>query len=609
MKAVSYRNVALGRGFLKDHEDRNRRVTIPAVYDRFFETNRITAVTRNWPENADKTVHKFWDSDVAKWMESAAYELAKEPDEALEARVEELIDGILKYQLPDGYFNSCYDTETRFQSRDNHELYCAGHYMEAAVAYYEATGRDRFLKAMCCYADFIDDYFRVRNAAPFLTPGHEEIELALIRLFRATGERRYLDLAGWFLKTRGANGIDTPVRDFFSRNYQQDNAPVSEIQEATGHAVRACYLYAAMADYAGETGDEALQEACKAVFRDIVRRKLYVTGGIGSAYEGESFTIPYDLPNETAYAETCAAIALFFFAHKMLLLTGDASYADVMETCLYNGILSGLSRSGDEFFYVNPLRLDRKFENRYTALSARFPKRPLRRRVKVFNCSCCPPNLTRLFASIGSYVFGADEKTVYVNLFDNAAYSDGKRQVRVEMRTPWDGVLKIHSENTARLAVRIPGWHHESGGYIVSSVPYRAVNGYAVFENPASGLWIRFEGIRPTAVAADPRVTENAGRVAFRLGATVYCLEECDNPEPLTLFADSKRLSEAVPVWNELEQRTELLVSGLRPKVPENALYVPTAALSFQPVTLRLIPYRDFANRGDADMTVWIPCR
>ena len=622
MSEISYKNVTLQHGFLKDHETLNREVTIPAVYDRFFETNRIYAVTKKWPENVDRTVHKFWDSDVAKWMESAAYELAKKPDEELMRKVEELIDGIEQNQLPDGYFNSCYDAETRFQSRDNHELYCAGHYMEAAVAYFEATGRDRFLKAMCRYADFIDDYFRVRQAAAFLTPGHEEIELALIKLYRATGNRKYLELSGWFLKTRGANDLDCPVLSRLSANYQQDNVPVYGIREATGHAVRACYLYTAMADYALEAGDSAMLDAAKAVFDDIVRRKMYVTGGIGSSYTGEAFTIPYDLPNETAYAETCAAIALFFFAHRLLLATHEAKYADVMETCLYNGIASGLSRSGDEFFYINPLRLDRKSDERYTMLVSDFPKRPLRHRVKVFRCSCCPPNLARLFSSAGGYVFSEDGDTFYVDLIAASVFEDGNRRVQIDLHERLDGELTIRAKNVSRIALRIPEWHRTAGGYMVSSEPYKAKNGYAVFE--ASGrdasaespgfeweIRIRLEGLRPVAVSADPRVTENVGKIAFRYGPTVYCLEECDNPDVLSLLADGKRLNEAKAEWNDEEKRTELLVPGFRPVFrTEEALYQNTSdALALSPVTLRLIPYRDFANREDADMTVWIPIR
>lgn len=618
MRPISYKNVTLSGGFLSAHESLNRRVTIPAVYDRFFETNRIFAVTRKWPDNADKTVHKFWDSDVAKWMESAAYELAKQPDAELERKVEELIDGIEAYQLPDGYFNSCYDSETRFQNRDNHELYCAGHYMEAAVAYFEATGRDRFLNCMCRYADFIDDCFRVKGAAPFLTPGHEEIELALLRLCRATGNRKYLDLSGWFLKMRGTNEKDLPVVTRVSPNYQQDNAPLAELNEATGHAVRACYLYTAMTDYALEAGDEALLAASKRVFEDIVKRKMYVTGGIGSAREGEAFTIPYDLPNETAYAETCASIALFFFAHKLLLATGEAKYADVMETCLYNGIASGLSRSGDEFFYTNPLRFDRKAEKRYTMLVSEFPKRPLRHRVKVFRCSCCPPNLTRLFASVGGYVFTEDESTVYVNLPTSAMFKDGDRQVEVETDGQENLALSVRIRNVRRVAVRIPEWHRISGAYMVSSIPYKEKNGYAVFEAPATtspdGVWevsIRLEGLRQVALASDPRVTENVGKVAFRYGPTVYCMEECDNPEVLSLVADRTRLSEAAAEWNEKEQRTELLVPGFRPVFrTEDALYENASdQLAYAPTTLRLIPFRDAANREDADMTVWIPVR
>ena len=483
------------------------------------------------------------------------------------------------------------------------------------MAYYEATGRDRFLNCMCRAADFVDDYFRVRQAAPFLTPGHEEIELALVRLYQTTGSRKYLELAGWFLKTRGTNALDQPVGPDYSRNYQQDNAPVWELKEATGHAVRACYLYTAMADYARETDDAASLATAEAVFMDITTRKMYVTGGVGSSKEGEAFTIPYDLPNETAYAETCAAIALFFFAHRLLLATNDGKYADIMETCLYNGLASGLSRSGDEFFYVNPLRLDKKSEERYTMLVSGFPERPLRHRVKMFRCSCCPPNLTRLFASAGGYVFGEDADTVFVNLLESARFTDGERRVEVAVQGRYGEEIILRSFGVKRLAVRIPSWLTLSSGRFEASEPYEEIRGFAVFTAPAGSggafeVTIRLNGLRPVALFSDPRVTENTGKIAFRFGATVYCMEACDNPDVLSLLADESRFDEIRTERNEAEDRTELLVPGLHPRYPaDHTLYGSfMTEAAYEPVMLRLIPYRDFANREDADMTIWIPC-
>jgi DUF1680 family protein len=351
---VPFAAIDLENGFWHDRQTLNSTVTIRSVYNRFVDTGRFAAFRFDWKEGMPNMPHFFYDSDVAKWMESVAYLLRKRPDPELEAIMDETINLIEKHQQPNGYFNVWFTIihpENRLKERTSHELYCAGHLFEAAVAYNEATGKDKFLKLMCRYADFIYDYFLVRQAAPFLTPGHEEIELALVRLYRCTKEKKYLDLSRWFLDQRGSNEIDK--QSFYgwaNARYAQDHLPVREQTTAEGHAVRANYLYCGMADVAYETGDQGLLRACRAIFLNIVSRRMYITGGIGSSRAGEAFTVDYDLPNPTAYAETCAAISLAMFARRMQQLEVDSLYGDVIELELYNGFPVSTSLDGKRFF-------------------------------------------------------------------------------------------------------------------------------------------------------------------------------------------------------------------------------------------------------------------
>ena len=383
MQLIPHSRVTLTGGYLAEKQALNRRVTLQAVYDRFYETGRITAFGHGYPDADPIRPHFFWDSDVAKWMEGAAYVLAHEPDPALEAKVDAIIDDIAAHQHADGYFNIYFtvvEPDKRWSNRDWHELYCAGHLMEAAVAYAEATGKTKFLSCMEKYADYIAKIFMEEQSAAFHTPGHEEIELALVRLYRHTGKKQYLDLAAYFINTRGV------AEEQGKNNYNQSHLPVREQDSAEGHAVRAMYLYTGMAYLAAETGDEALIAACKKLWADATEQKMYITGGLGSTYIGEAFTTPFDLPPDQAYTETCAGIALCFFANGMLALENHAAYADVIERALYNGVLSGLSHRGDEFFYENPLEVN--LSERFVSVwgARRFPAH---RRVACFACSCC----------------------------------------------------------------------------------------------------------------------------------------------------------------------------------------------------------------------------
>ncbi|MDF2686587.1 MAG: glycoside hydrolase family protein, partial [Clostridia bacterium] len=399
-KNVSFRDIELIDGFWAKKQKLINETSIFAVWDRFKETGRFDAFKCDWQEGMPNRPHIFWDSDIAKWIESVAYilqnsklqnsKLQNNKDDKLEAAVEELIDLIEKNQDSNGYFNIYFtvcEPKARFTRRYDHELYCAGHLIEAAVAYYETTGKDRFLKLMCKYADYIEKVFILDKTAAFFTPGHEEIELALVKLYHVTGDKRYLNMSKHFLDLRGTN------KAVEYNNNTQDDVPVRQISEAVGHSVRAVYLYSAMADVADEFNDNELFDACRRVFQNIAYKRMYITGGIGSSPRGEAFSVDYDLPNMTAYSETCAALGLVLFARRMSRLDPDSIYADVAEKAIYNGFISSISLDGVSFFYENPLEIDPSLHKRPEVIngSMRFP--PMRRQ-KVFGCSCCPPNIT-----------------------------------------------------------------------------------------------------------------------------------------------------------------------------------------------------------------------
>ncbi len=599
--------VKLSSGLLFEKKKLNREVTLGAVRDRFEETGRFRAFGCSWRNGEPCRPHVFWDSDVAKWIEGASYVLAEEPDPDLEAKIEEIVDCIEKNRASDGYFNSYYlscEPSARFSDRSKHELYCLGHLIEAAVAYAEATGKTRFLSLMEDYVACVRRAFVTEKTAKFTTPGHEEIELALIRLYRFTGKREYLDLALFFLDNRGANEKDReasgpavqpgkPPRNY---DYNQSHLPVRKQFEARGHAVRAVYLYSAMADAARETGDAELEYACRRLFEDITERKMYVTGGIGSTHVGEAFTSAYDLPNGEAYTETCASIGLVFFCRRMTSLGRRAEYADVIERALYNGILSGLSESGDRFFYENPLRI---------TLSERFSsdvgqrRLPLTQRPEMFSCSCCPPNVNRLLASLGGYIYGREGDTLIIDQYCGSTLDDGERGAEVETDYPRSGRIVIRPRGFERAALRIPGW---CASYTLNR-PYTLENGYAVCE--ADGEIILDLDMTPFPVRADSRVLRDAGKICFARGPVIYCAEGVDNHFPL----DTATLREIPEIIVTSDRVCGLPVLEVGVKVPEPGGPLYADARRF-PVRLRdermrLVPYFFFANRGESDMRVW----
>lgn len=596
MQNFSYQKVDLTSGYLFEKQELNRKITIPAVYDRFDETGRIGAFRFDYQEGDECVPHIFWDSDVAKWMEGAAYVLAKHPDADLEQKVESLIANIKKNQGEDGYFNIYFTVvkpNDRFTDRDKHELYCAGHLIEAAVAYAEATGREEFLHLMEKYVAYIRKVFLEKDEsvahAEFATPGHEEIELALLRLYQYTKNPSHLELAAHFVNVRGT------VEEQKKGEYNQSHLPVREQKEAVGHAVRALYLYSGMASLAKETNDESLWNACKVLWKDLTERKMYLTGAYGSTRIGEAFTSPYDLPTDTAYAETCASIAMMLFGQRMLAMENDARYADAVERSLYNGALAGLSLDGSSFFYENPLEinLSERFEND-------FGKRKLSitQRVKCFGCSCCPPNLNRILASLGNYIYGMDGDTLYVNQYAASTLKDGQISCTMHTDYPRTGTVKVCADGVGRVALRIPGWCEK----FTLNRPYTMENGYAVTENDGTEIELCLD-MTPTAVFADPRVIRVENRLAIMRGPVVYCAESVDNGENLHAFSVSPNFCVTEHFESEFGLPT-LEISAFRRKPFDGALYSHQAP-STEETHLHLIPYSGFANRRASDMLVW----
>jgi DUF1680 family protein len=572
----------------------------------------------------------FQDSDVAKWMEAASYSLASFPDAELEATLDSLVELMGKAQRSDGYLNT-YFTVARPDARWSdfsfgHELYCAGHLIEAAVAYHRVRGKKAFLDIMCRYADYIDSVIGPEEGKKHVYCGHPEIELALFKLYKETGERRYLSLSEYFVDERGRQPsflkseptFSGPGKTtWFDLDYHQAHKPVREQDRAEGHAVRAMYLYSAMADLAAETGDPKLASVLAKLWHDTTRGKMYVTGGLGSHAVGERFSLPYDLPNDTAYTETCAAIGLVLWASRMLLLKPDREYADVMERALYNNVLSGLSLDGKRYFYVNPLEVAPHLDGFRSDL-----EHVKTERVQWFGCACCPPNIARLISSLGDYICTVDPSsaTIFVNL-----YAEGEFTVRLaattvmlreKTRYPWSGRIEFsvesEGESSFTLAFRIPSWSKDYScrvngrpcegtispqGYFLLTRAWR--NGDSV--ELILDMQARF-------VFADPLVREDAGKLALQRGPLVYCLEEIDNGPDLHAITVSPdvRISESYDpdalggvVSLSLEARRD--DTSRRPDHP-----YASAAPSTRSVTIIALPYFAWCNRSPGEMIVWI---
>lgn len=629
MQAVNFTKVKVADKFWEPRITTNREVTLPIEYDLCKKTGRYDAWKWKPGKPGLPEPHIFWDSDVAKWLEAGAYSLANHPDTKLEKQIDTYVDMLEKGQMKDGYLNSHYalvEPENRWKNlRDKHELYCAGHLMEAAVAYYQATGKKKFLDIMCRYANHIDKIFGPQKGKKRGYPGHQEIELALVKMHQVTGDDRYLKLSEFFLTERGqerpshyynkeekARGDE--VKKTGSYVYTQAHIPVTEQKEAVGHSVRACYMYAGMADVAAKTGNKDLLQACQRIWKNMTEKRMYVIGGIGSERFHESFTVDYDLPNEQAYAETCAAIALVFFSHRMFHLEKDGHYIDVMERALYNGFLSGVSLNGKEFFYANRLAvLPNKIEDEYNS----FP--PFRQ--EWFGCSCCPPNVARLFASFGNYIYSESNDALWVNLY---VAGSGKceikgQEITLKQKTayPWKDKVEI-TISTAKaifcsLNLRIPQWCR--GARIKVNGKAIAVakihkKGYAKIKRQ----WKNGDKIELTlpmpveVIEAHPDVRDDAGKVALQRGPLVYCLEEVDNGKNLDrifLQENAKFAIQHKP--NLLKGVTIIQTTALVRETADwtRQLYRP-ANPKFSKKKITAVPYYAWANRKLGEMIVWI---
>ena len=611
MKNISFRDVTIKDGFWKDRQKTNAEKTIYNVRDRFAETGRFDAFRFEWKDGMEKKPHIFWDSDIAKWIESVAFIIEKEPRPDLEALVDEVVDLMEKNQQPDGYFNIYFtvcEPGKRFTNRDWHELYCAGHLTEAAVAYYNATGKDKMLKIMCRYLDLIDRVFRVEDSAAFHTPGHEEIELALVKLYRCTGEKKWLNLAKHFIDRRGMQE-EVPEDYWCSSRYFQSHLPCREQFTAEGHSVRACYLYAGMADIALEYDDEALKKACFALFDDIYNKKMYLTGGIGQSAVGEAFTVAYDLPNSRAYTETCAAIALVYFASRMQKMKVDSRLGDVIERAMFNGVLSGVSLDGGSFFYKNPLEFlhaERERNKGVPKQQEPFPE-PVRQRV--FDCSCCPPNITRFIASIGDYICGEDENTVYIHQYISSAVKTSQGEIKIETEYPYGAEIEISTDGSfsGKLALRIPGFSKNNYTLTVNGAETSPVieNGYAYINIDGASTVGLVLDTAPKAVYANPLVNEDAGRLAITMGPLVYCAESVDNGENLRALKIGTTADCRTEKDDELGT-TDIIIKGRRltQNTFDGGLYA--YERNYEPCEIRLVPFYACINRGECDMTVWL---
>lgn len=574
----------------------------------------------------------FQDTDLAKWLEAVAYRLATHPDAALESLADEAIGLVEKAQQEDGYLNTYFTVKEPGKKwtnlRECHELYTAGHMIEAAVAYYQSTGKRKLLDVMIRFADYIDTVFGPEPDKLKGYDGHQEIELALAKLYHVTGDEKYLKLSKYFIDERGKEpyyfDIESEKRGHTvhfhghptqARDYNQTHLPVRMQNTAEGHAVRAVYMCTGMADVAMETGDKELFETCRTLWNNIVSKRMYVTGGIGSVAYGEAFTFDYDLPNDTMYTETCASVGLIFFAHRMLKAEAKSQYADVMESSLYNTVLAGMSYDGKRFFYVNPLEVlpeaSEKNKNREHV-------KPVRQ--KWFSCACCPPNVARLLMSLGQYIYTVGENTIYTHLYiggESTIDMEGTPvKLAQETNYPWDGKIKLKvsvpQSKKFKIALRIPGWCKEyaiekNGRKLeVGSV---INNGYVMLD----GVWddadlIELNLSMPIEqIQSNPKVRANAGRLALQRGPLVYCLEEIDNGSNLSAISmslDAKLTAEYD--GNLLDGAVTIKGNAYRTDDSEwdGQLYR-TARENEKPVKFKAVPYCMWGNRTPGEMLVW----
>ncbi len=620
IKPVNFAAVRFDDAFWKPRMDKVAAVTVPVC---ITYTEEKTGRIRNFDRAAGQLdgPHEgifYDDSDVYKALEAMAYTLKVQPNPAIEQKADEWIDKIAAAQQPDGYLNTYYTVtglDKRWTDMSMHEMYCAGHLIEAAVAYYDATGKRKLLDVAIRYADHLDATFGPGKKG--WVPGHQEIELALVKLYHTTADQHYLRLANWLLEQRGkglGKGYTWDNKTWGGVNYCQDNVPVKDITDITGHAVRAMYMYTGMADVAAEIPGAGYEAALQRVWEDVVGRNMYVTGGIGSSGQNEGFTTDYDLPTESAYCETCASVGMVFWNQRLFLMTGESRYFDVLERSLYNGALDGLSLSGDRFFYGNPLESDGRHARR-----------------EWFGTACCPSNIARLIASLGNYCYAHNDRAVWVNLYAgnsaNVQLAQGKVGIVQQTNYPWDGAVSLTVKPEKKMAfalhLRLPGWtgnEASPGGLyrfmdVMSSpvqllvngkpVEWRQEKGYAVIQrNWRSGDVVSLSlpmSVR-RVVAAD-NLAACANRTALQRGPLVYCFEGPDNDGD----AFNIIVPDHIPFSNAWR---EDLLGGVMTLIGDASVILPSPdgqSVATWRRQVTAIPYYAWNNRGPARMQVWMP--
>ncbi|MBB4275341.1 glycoside hydrolase family 127 protein [Rhizobium mongolense] len=613
-------------GVFGDRQDAICESTAETLLDRCVEAGMLRAIDTSQPSQGvvipiqpwGGTTQMFWDSDLGKSIETVAYSLYRRPNPQLEARVDEIIDMYEKLQDGDGYLNAWFQRVQpgrRWTNlRDHHELYCAGHLIEGAVAYYQATGKRRLLDIMCRYANYMIKVFGHGEGQIPGYCGHEEIELALVKLARVTGEKKYLDLAKYFIDERGTEPhffTEEAIRDgrdpanFIQKTYEYNQAhqPVRAQKKVVGHAVRAMYLYSGMADIATEYNDDTLTAALETLWDDLTTKQMYITGGIGPAAANEGFTDYYDLPNESAYAETCASVGLVFWASRMLGRGPNRRYADIMEQALYNGAMAGISLDGRTFFYENPLESAGKHH-----------------RWIWHHCPCCPPNIARLLSSIGSYMYAVADDEIAVHLYgeSKAHFEIGGSKITLaqETRYPWDGAIcfDIVSEKSARFAMslRIPEWANgvaikvNGEALDLSSV---MLDGYARIEREwKNGDHVDLDiPLAARSLFANPLVRQDAGRTALMRGPLVYCVEATDNGSGLSGIRLNGDVSKATTSEvAELRGAVALDLPARRDEANWGSALYRASPPHARETTARFVPYPFWDNRAPGEMLVWV---
>lgn len=579
-------------GFWEKRIQTIRTQTIYTVYNRFLETGRFEALKCC---ESEKKSHIFWDSDVAKWIEAVAYIIEEHPDAKLEALADEAISNICKNQCDNGYFNSffqVYAPENIFKFRSQHELYNAGHMLEAAIAYKKATGKTALFKAMKKYVDLIYKVFFVDKSAEFTTPGHEELELALIKLYEETQDEKYLELAEFFIKERGVR----EENDFYERyspEYNQSHAPVYEQKTAEGHAVRAMYYYIALARLAKIKNDQKLAEVCLSLFDDILSHKVYITGGIGSSHLGEAFSCPYNLPNETAYTETCAAIGLFWFCKEIYDISGNIKALELAERALYNNILAAISLDGKSFFYSNPLAAN--VQKSAFARKVKSDWIPEMRRAKIFDTSCCPPNISRFFANLHTEICRVEDGELYIDHIVSMHMDVGTGELIISADLPFGNTVKAVNTSGAKAYLRIPTW---SKTFILNGKKCQNKDGYISLEEGETEVQLE---IQPKLMYANTQVSQDIGKCAMQYGYFVLCAEGVDNISPI----GSLGLLESSQYKVEEKEGLHHFVFDGYALCGANGLYFEEKPKR-KNVKVDMIPYFEWANREETDMAIWL---